>query len=79
MKPTTITKNFGGKREKMTVSVNMKKRTATIITYYEDGKPCGKYRACCLDKQTLYYYDGGTASFNDWICFLRSGEFSKVF
>lgn len=79
MKPTTITKNFGGKKEKLTVSVNVKARTATIITYYEDGTPCGKYRARCLDRETLNYYDGGTASFNDWNCFLRSGEFSKVF
>lgn len=79
MKQTTITKNFGGKKEKLTVSVNVKARTATIVIYYDDGTPCGKYRACGLDRETLRYYNGGTASFNDWLVFLRNGEFSKVF
>lgn len=79
MKSTIITKNFGSRKEKFTVSVNVKARTATIVTHYEDGTLRHKYRACELDRETLRYYDGGTASFNDWLCFLRSGEFSKVF
>lgn len=69
MRPTTIYSRNG---EKMTVSVNRKKRTATMNTYYKDGSRCGKYRAL-LTKSDTNYYDNH-ASWNDWVRLLHNAE-----
>lgn len=69
MRPTTIYSRNG---EKMTVSVNRKKCTATMTTYYNDGSRCGNYRAL-LTKSDAYYYDNH-ASWNDWVLLLHTAE-----
>ena len=73
MRPTTIYSRNG---EKMTVSVNRKQRTATMITYYKDGSRCSKYRAL-LTKSDAYYYDNH-ATWNDWVCLTHVAELDYI-
>ena len=69
MRPTTITSRNG---DKMTVSVNRKECTATMTTYYKDGRICGKYRAL-LTKSDSNYYDNH-ATWNDWVRLLHEAD-----
>lgn len=56
----------------MTVSVNYKKRTATITTYYDDGSRFGKYLALLAEEDVNYY--NYHATWNDWVQLLHEAD-----
>lgn len=66
MKQTMLKSENG---EKMQVSCNVAKKTATITTYYKNGGICAKYRANLSDEEVEYY--DTMPSWNDWVRLLR--------
>ena len=69
MRPTTIYSRNGNK---MTVSGNYKNRTATMTTYYKDGRRCGKYLALLAEEDVNYY--NNHATWNDWVQLLHEAD-----
>lgn len=73
MKNTLVTNG----KDTMRVSVGRRAKTATVTTYFDDGMVATKHRII-LTHEEVEYYDGGTATWKDWITLLNSGWSKRI-